>query len=152
MEHMQTGTGGAERRVENRSIKDKLTSERADVLVAFCRLAGVDPYDDPDNQPEFEERLQSFCQILVDYLAAGHFGLYQRIIEGKERRKEISELAEKLYQGIAETTEHALDFNDKYDSAHHHDINNDFNNDLSALGESLATRIELEDNILSALR
>ena len=152
MENMQTGTSGAERRSENRSLKDKLTNERAEVLVAFCRLAGVDPYDDPDNQPEFEERLQDFCQILVDYLAAGHFGLYQRIIEGKERRKDINELAEQLYPGIAQTTEQALDFNDKYDSAHHHDVDADFNQDLSALGESLAVRIDLEDNILGAMR
>lgn len=152
MENMQTGTGGAERRTENRSLKDKLTSERAEVLVAFCRLAGVGPYDDPENQPEFEKRLQDFCQILVDYLAAGHFGLYQRIIEGKERRQEISDLAEQLYPGIAQTTEQALDFNDKYDSAHHHSISDNFSHDLSALGESLATRIDLEDNILGALR
>lgn len=149
---IQTGTEGTERRLENRSLKDKLTSERADVLVSFCHLAGIDSYDDPDHQPEFEERLQDFCQIMVDYLAAGHFGLYQRIIEGKERRKNIRELAEQLYPGIAQTTEQALDFNDKYDSAHHHEINDDFNTDLSALGEALATRIELEDNILEALR
>lgn len=152
MEHTHTDTGQGERRSENRSLKEKLTDERAEVLVAFCRLAGVDPYDDPDKQSHFEERLRDFCQIMVDYLAAGHFGLYQRIIEGKERRKSIRELAEKLYPDIAQTTEMALDFNDKYDSARHHDIDDDFNQDLSALGESLATRIDLEDQILEALR
>ena len=152
MEHTHTDTGREERRSENRSLKEKLTDERAEVLVAFCRLAGVDPYDDPDKQHHFEERLRDFCQIMVDYLAAGHLGLYQRIIEGKERRKNIRELAENLYPGIAQTTEQALDFNDKYDSAHHHDIDDNFNQDLSALGESLATRIDLEDQILEALR
>ncbi len=148
----QTGTQNTERRLENRSLKDKLTSERAEVLVSFCRLAGIDPYNNPNHQTEFEDRLQDFCQIMVDYLAAGHFGLYQRIIEGKERRRNIRELAEQLYPGIAQTTEQALDFNDKYDSAHHHEISDDFNTELSALGEALATRIELEDSILEALR
>ena len=66
-------------------------------------------------------------------------------------RARISELAEKLYPRISETTEAALDFNDKYD-CDESEISEDLGNDLSRLGEELAVRVELEDQLLSAMR
>lgn len=122
------------------------------MLVCFCRVAGVDPYDDPTKETDLDKTLQEFCQILVDYLATGHFGLYKRIIDGEERRGDIRSLAEKLYPRIAETTESALDFNDKYDANTHISPSQDFSDELSKLGETLATRIELEDQLLDAMR
>lgn len=151
MEGTHTDTAGGNRRTATQSLITKLTDERNDMLVAFCRLAGVEPFHDPNNFKEWRQRLDDFCQILVDYLAAGHFGLYQRIIDGKERRGNVRELAEKLYPGIASTTETALEFNDKYESASLLPESSDFNHDLSDLGEILATRIEIEDQLLDAL-
>ena len=89
---------------------------------------------------------------MVDYLAAGHFGLYQRILEGQERRKEICSLAEELYPKIAKTTEFALDFNDKYEHETNDAFNAQFSDDLSELGQILASRIELEDRLFKAMR
>ena len=54
------------------------------------------------------EVLNEFCQILVDYIASGHFGLYERIVEGTERRRGVADLAVKLYPLIDETTQIAL--------------------------------------------
>ena len=33
--------------------------------------------------------LNDFLEILVDYIASGHFGLYRRIAEGTERRSPV---------------------------------------------------------------
>ena len=140
-----------ERRTRSRNIVEHLETERAEVLVNFCRVAGIEPYESPNQQPNQEECLRDFCQLMVDYLAAGHFGLYQRFIDGQERRREIYKLAEKLYPQIAKTTQFALDFNDKYEHETEDAFNDEFSEDLSKLGQALATRIELEDRLLQAI-
>jgi regulator of sigma D len=97
------------------------------------------------------ELLDEFCQVLVDYIAAGHFGLYERIVEGTERRKSIAELAVKLYPHIDEATQIALAFNEKY-AADRTDIDvSQLHRDLSALGERLTSRIDYEDQLIQKL-
>jgi len=101
---------------------------------------------DPDR-----ELLNEFCQVLVDYIAAGHFGLYERIVEGTERRRSVADLAVKLYPRIEETTQAALAFNEKYD-ADREDIDmSRLHEELSMLGEELTNRIEYEDQIIKKL-
>lgn len=140
-----------ERRTRSRSIAEQLKAERAEVLINFCRVAGIEAYETPGRQASQEECLRDFCQIMVDYLAAGHFGLYQRIIDGQERRQHICTLAEELYPQIAKTTQLALDFNDKYEHEGEESFNEEFSEDLSTLGQALATRIELEDRLFKAM-
>lgn len=140
-----------ERRTRSRNIVEHLEAERADVLINFCRVAGIEPYKPSNPHANQEECLRDFCQLMVDYLAAGHFGLYQRFIDGQERRKDICELAEELYPQIAKTTQFALDFNDKYEHETEGAFNEEFAEDLSKLGQALATRIELEDRLLHAI-
>lgn len=138
----------SDRRSGTRSLIDKMLSERQRMLVLFERLAGVEPYADelPNN-----DLLQEFSQILVDYIASGHFGLYERISEGKERRRAIVNLAEKLYPRIANTTQVAVEFNDVYEKSSGEKISGDLNDMLSKLGEELAIRIELEDQLISEM-
>lgn len=118
------------------------------MLVLFERLAGVEPYADelPNN-----ELLQEFSQILVDYIASGHFGLYERISQGKERRRGIVNLADKLYPRIANTTQVAIEFNDVYEKSNGERIGANLTDLLSKLGEELAVRIELEDQLISEM-
>lgn len=138
-----------ERRSRGQEMAAKLVSERTEMLVLFCRLAGIESYA-PEDKP-VQKLLQEFCQILVDYIAAGHFALYERIVEGTERRREIAELAAKVYPLIADTTDVALDFNDKYDCEDHCEILDGLSRDLSRLGEQLAARIEIEDQLLAGM-
>jgi regulator of sigma D len=56
-----------------------------------------------------------------------------------------------LYPQIASSTEVALDFNDKYDCGDHCEITPSFADDLSLLGETIASRIELEDRLIRNL-
>ncbi len=137
-----------ERRQASRDLIAKLVTERTEMLATFCRLAGIEPYtaDKP-----VQELLQEFCQILVDYVAAGHFALYERIVTGKERRQELATLAGEIYPRIAKSTDMALDFNDKYDCEDHCTALDSLSADLSQLGEELAVRIELEDKLLAAM-
>ncbi len=140
----------SDRRAGSRELVRKLLAERTEMFVLYCRLAGLAPYSGkPKNG--VHELLQEFCQVLVDYIAAGHFSLYERIINGTERRKEMTELAANVFPSIAETTEVALAFNDHYDTDKLFELSASFHEELSRLGEQLAQRIELEDQLLEAI-
>lgn len=144
------GTKAGERRTGTQDIVDKLLTERQQVLVLFCRLAGLqNPFD--KIEPSSVDMLQEFCQVLVDYSAFSHFEIYQRIVAGKERREQVIQVAEEVYSRIAEASEVAVAFNDKYDAADHQLNLDHLSQDLSLLGEELAMRIEMEDRIIAAL-
>ena len=44
---------------------------------------------------------KEFVQILVDYISVTHFGLYEGISSGTERRHGVDQLAQDLYPKIA---------------------------------------------------
>lgn len=139
-----------ERRAGTHKTVAKLQAERTEVLVLFCRVAGLEPFTADERRP-VQLLLQEFCQVLVDYIATGHFGLYERIVNGQERRRRVADLAEQLYPRIAKTTEIALDFNDKYDCEDHCEQLDGLSSELSKLGEALATRADLEDQLIKAM-
>jgi regulator of sigma D len=155
MKKIQREETPAERRDRSRDLVAKMVAERTEMFAIFCRLAGVDPYASEAKAPKTnkatQKLLQEFCQILVDYIAAGHFALYERIANGTERRNDVLALAERHYPRIAETAESALTFNDKYDCGDHCEALNDLHQDLDHLGKELAERIELEDKLIQAL-
>lgn len=140
-----------ERRQGTRDSVAKMVRERTDVLALYWRLAGLDPFAEPQQRAPAQELLQEFCQLLVDYIAAGHFSLYERIVNGTERRRDLAKLAQELYPRIADTTTTALDFNDKYDTSENSKIAEAFKSDLSRLGEELAVRIDLEDKLIAQI-
>lgn len=137
-----------DRRRGTRALIDKMLSERQRMLVLFERLAGVAPYTDgmPNN-----DLLEEFSQLLVDYIASGHFGLYERISKGEERRRGVVKLAEQLYPRIANTTRVAVEFNDVYEKLNGENFGGDMTKMLSKLGEELAVRIDLEDKLISEM-
>ena len=137
----------AERRSGTQDMIDKLLAERQEVLVIFCKMAALQPY----SHAEDAELLERFCEVLVDYSAFGHFEIYERIIDGRERRSRVAEVAREVYPRIAEATEVAVEFNDKYDANDHQLDLAHLDVDLSKLGEELAIRIEMEDRIIDAL-
>lgn len=135
-------------REQTKQLVDELLQERQQVWRLYCSVAGMEPFT-PNKS--IEELVQEFCQMLVDYISLGHFGIYQRILDGSERRRQIIEAAEKYYPGIAEATEVALAFNDKYEKLTPALILNGLSRDLSEVGEKLAERIELEDALIQRM-
>lgn len=137
-----------ERRQSTRTMVDKLLAERKEVLILYSRVAGLQPFDEEDDDSNV---LRQFIQLLVDYIAAAHFGLYERIVSGKERRQGVVKLAEELYPRIAECTDVVVAFNDRYDASDAVQGGDSLSRDLSRLGEHLAERIELEDKLIAKL-
>ena len=141
--------------VHSKALPDlivKLITERQEVLVLFNRLAELKPYTEI---VPTQALLQRFCQTLMDYMALGHFEVYQSLADGvgdSELCCRVRRLAEELYPHIAQTTENAVIFNDRYDGPSFSSSVNGLGSDLSWLGEHLATRIELEDRLIAAIR
>lgn len=136
------------RKRQAETVKALLT-ERQEVIVAMCELAELESKD--TGSETVLENLKSFNQSLVDYTALGHFEIYERIIDGQERREKVKRIANRVYPSISSTTNHIVDFNDKYDGADNQESLEDLYKDLSAVGEAMALRIESEDELLNEL-
>ncbi len=131
------------------SLIDNWLAERQQLLVNYCKLAGMSPYDSNDHALPAKADIQAFCQILMDYVSAGHFEVYDSIVKDCERNgPEGLALAKALYPRISETTDTALDFNDQYAEVNEQDLLADFDTHLSRLGEALELRFELEDELI----
>lgn len=133
-----------ERRQAASSLIQELHKERREVWSLYCRIAELKPFS---SGQQVQDTLTEFSQMLVDYVSLGHFGIFQRIIDGNERRQSILEAANDIYPGFVETTDAAVLFNDKYEKAEAAKYATELEQDLSVLGENLAKRIDLEDRL-----
>jgi regulator of sigma D len=136
------------KRTQTNSLIEELLIERKQVWSLFCTVSGIEEYK---GSKSMEELVRDFCQLSIDYISLGHFGVYQRVLDGSERRKSVIAAAERIYPKITKATEVVLDFSDKYEKLTPAMIINDLANDLSEVGEQLASRIELEDELLSEM-
>ena len=135
---------GVDRRSQSRERIEHLLEERRQLLSLLLQLS----YRKPD--PPSLELLDEFCQLLVDYIAAGHFGLFQRIVERQERRRKVLDLALEVYPRIEESTRIVLDFNEKYDPEKPRVLDSIYS-ELSRLGEALTSRMVFEDQLISRM-
>jgi regulator of sigma D len=92
-----------------------------------------------------------FCEALIDYTASAHFQLYRYLADNRERRTSVLSLADELYPRIVETTDQILRFNDKYEAMSLDNSVEFLAVDLSNLGECIAERIRLEDQVINAM-
>ena len=78
-----------------------------------------------DSVPETEAlvpRQAALCELLVDYVSAGHFEVFHQLINEAESFGDGSgALAEKLLPSIGDTTEVILAYEEKYGSGGPHD-------------------------------
>jgi regulator of sigma D len=139
---------GRGRRAGTRARARRLLDERKRMFVLYSRLVEFAPFTERVPEPELRDE---FCEILVDYMACGHFGLFRRLLEGRERRVAAARLGDGLYPRIAESTDAVVHFNDRYAGARKLGDHEAFARDLSALGEHLARRVEVEDRMLELL-
>lgn len=126
-------------------IIDRWLQERQDMLVQYCDVGSAEQSEEIRG-----EKLRNLCQILVDYVSAGHFEIYDQLIkEGREfDDEEALHEAGHLFTVVDGTTEKLLDFNDKYLET---DDLSSLDRDLSQLGETLEIRFSAEDRMISVL-
>jgi regulator of sigma D len=137
-----------DRRKQSQVKLQGLVQTRTETLSLLAELASRQPFSP---EPTTEDTLRRFCQALMDYTASAHFQLYRYIADNRERRQSVLAIAEKIYPRIVETTDVILRFNDKYESMSLDKSVEFLDVDLSSLGETLAERIQLEDQVISAM-
>lgn len=129
-------------------IIDRWLHERQQLLVSYCELSNVKAFT--EENVDHQNQLKKLCQILVDYVSAGHFEVYDQLIkEGRDfgDTQGLKEAAS-LYETIDQTTETLLDFNDKYLET---DDLTELAEDLSAIGQALEPRFSAEDQMIGVL-
>ena len=141
-----TGNSGTDRRNKTREVIDKLLEERRELLALLFDSSSFDPVESVIER----ERLKKFCEILVDYIAAGHFGLYQRLSDGTERRAAVQEVAGRVFPLIKTITDNAVAFSDRC-VANNYQRTDEIMTQLSSLAEDLSVRFELEDQIIDVM-
>lgn len=139
---------GIERRSQTSEQLELLVATRTETLALYSELACRRPYAVDHCTAR---AVQRFCQALIDYTASAHFKLYRHLSESTERRQAVLRVAERAYPAIVKTTDFILAFNDKYATSTLADGVAELADDLSDLGEMLADRIQLEDQVIAAM-
>jgi regulator of sigma D len=128
-------------------LVDRWLNIRKQLLVSYYNLVGIKPGKGSYMQLN-EKALDEFCHNLVDYLSAGHFSIYERIISEMEGTSPLL-AATQLYPLLEANT---LEIMEYYDSSLENAIDDDnyaeFQQALSDISESLAARFTLEDKLI----
>lgn len=129
-------------------LLERWLKERRSLVASYTRVATL--VGAPLSLDNLTERQQEFCEILVDYISAGHFEVYLQLIEeARSFGDDSGALAAELMPAIGDTTEFILAYEEKYAPDFEDTLN--LERDISALGEMLETRFELEDRLIAGL-
>ncbi|MCP3850302.1 MAG: sigma D regulator [Gammaproteobacteria bacterium] len=137
-----------ERRTQSRKIIESLISSRTETLAQYKDVMSYQPFEMNDT---LQEVLEDFCESMVDYSAKAHFNLYNYLDENKERRQSVLKIADSVYPELVDNTQKILDFHDIYNSDVPSMNCGKLESCLSSVGELLADRINLEDDVIAAL-
>lgn len=132
---------------------DDWLMERKELLILYCALTGADNEDSDDevgSRVSLDDQLRQLCQILVDYVSAGHFEIYEQLQREALEFEDNATLTtmEPVFGRIQKNTEACLSFNDKSET-----LGNicSLHREMSSLGEVLAERFELEDKLIEQM-
>ncbi len=125
--------------------------ERQELILLLCAVNGLSEFT-PRNTP-LTVKLQAFCQVLMDYLSAGHFEMYEKLLrEATVFGDNGEDILNKLYPRIQDSTDLAIQFNDRYDNADNCDEHPEsLAQDMSKLAEALEERFQIEDHLIEVL-
>ena len=134
-----------------RAVERMLTDwlrERRSLLACYTSLAVA--IDDSPESSLLTQRQRALCELLVDYLSAGHFEVFAALLlEAAIFGDDDTTLSANLMPDIADTTEVIMAYEEKYgDGETYPDT---LRRDLSALGEILESRFVMEDRLIASL-
>lgn len=128
------------------SLLQSWLKERRDLLVKYTAIAAT--LDRSATAESINAGIERLCQLLVDYVSAGHFEVFYALQREGESFKDGSEvMVADIIPRIGDTTEVILGFEEKYPSGDMAMLEAD----LSLLGEVLELRFALEDRLISGL-
>ncbi|MCX2977863.1 sigma D regulator [Candidatus Marimicrobium litorale] len=130
------------------SLLTRWLQERRALLGKYTEI--VVTLDGSATDEAFMSRQSKLCELLVDYISAGHFEVFHELINEAEQFGDGScAIAEKIMPAIGDTTEVILAYEEKY--ANDGEQREKLRRDLAALGEMLESRFQLEDQLIAGL-
>ena len=126
---------------------DTWLEERKQLLVQYCKLANLPPFEREDKSLPEKREIVQFCEILMDYVSAGHFEIYQKSLSDADDTNAI----ENILSQIDNNTDKALLFNDKYASINENGGLNSFDLRLAELGQQMEERFSYEDQLIKSI-
>ncbi|RMF14955.1 MAG: sigma D regulator [Gammaproteobacteria bacterium] len=131
-------------------IIDRWLTERQDLIVQYYELVSGAEFPDVETAVATYRR---FCQVLVDYVSAGHFEVYEQLVaEARAFNDGCEQVAHETLPAIQATTEKLLDFNDQFDQTpEEREALEALKPALAVLGEVLEDRFELEDMLIEKI-
>lgn len=124
--------------------------ERQSLIVLMMALR-----DDSRRQADpvpLPERVQAFCEVLMDYVSAGYFEVYDELLaEGEAHGKRVQAEGQALFQRLQPTLDAIIRFNDLYEHPEDEAVQASLSRELSGLGLVLEGRFEIEDRMIALL-
>lgn len=121
-------------------------AERQALIQAYCQLC------ESIEQYKQQQALPQFCQLLIDYVCAGHFEIYQQLSNEAELFGDTSAVLESALPRISKTTDVALRFQDSYGKSQYTRENlAKLPDKLTEMSQALAERFMLEDQLIQLL-
>lgn len=129
---------------------DRWLKERHQLIILLTDFAAHPNFE--NSQVKTIGKLRAFNTLLIDYISAGHFEFYQRLIEEGEEYNDTKSLyySKKVLASIDSSTGIALEFTEKYENPDFHGLSQ-LQEDLSTLAESLESRFAGEDKLIGLL-
>lgn len=122
--------------------------ERRELLTRYTEV--VVTLDSDSDSTRLSQLQKKLCEILVDYASAGHFEVFNELVEEAESFGDgSSALAAELMPAIGDTTEIILAYEEKYSDGEAFPATQ--KRDISALGEVLESRFVMEDRLIAGL-
>lgn len=147
---MLAQSGREEHRQRVDTVVQRWLRDRQSLIVLMMSLSdeqrrALDP-------TPLSERVQAFCENLMDYVSAGHFEIYDELLsEAESRGSEHVAEGQTLLQRLQSTTDAVIRFNDIYEDPEDKDELAHLSHELSVLGLELENRFETEDRMISLL-
>lgn len=129
---------------------ERWLNERQELILLYVAIDGLRQFT-PKGTP-IGVKVQAFCQVLMDYVSAGHFEVYDRLISDTDATPAVTDKTLLGFlSGIQKSTDMAVTFNEIYDTDQHcSEELISLPEDLSKLGELLAERFDLEDQLVES--
>lgn len=118
---------------------------RQELIIQFNTLCQLRPFLNSKDTSYLEGALITFCQLLLDYMSMGHFQMFEQLLANIENASTRREIQAPHFEALKTTTLNALNFSDSYSTHFKADT---LERDLSQLGEELALRFDLEDDLI----
>jgi regulator of sigma D len=131
---------------------EKWLHERQELIILLCAVDGLREFT-PQDTP-ISIKVQAFCQVLIDYVSAGHFEIYDRLIKEAEYfgDNDAEGIMRRCYPVIQRSTDLAVQFNDTYETFQDQKLFRDaLSKDMSQLAETLEERFQIEDELIELL-